>query len=211
METRPAVSDSRGAFKALRKALLWTAVPALLLPALLVQGCGAQRKTKRAAAAQDEIESGEEVRLPDYVLGGVTHTFYQKGVLRLKVTFERGEYFTAEGRLAVENCMYVYYDNSGRVLSRGKSKRARFSSNRANLIAEEDVVVISELNGGVLETEYLEWSGDRNQFTTEDFVTITRTNGDRIHGKGMIADLALRTVTIKRNVKGHFSDEQNPS
>ena len=180
----------------------------LLLAAFLIlagcEGAGKGIRDRREAAAK------EEASLPEYVLEGVVHSYYERGTLKLQVTFERGVYYKSADKLAVENCLYVYYDNMGKVISRGRSKRAKLFGKEARLVAEEDVVVVSEANGGVLKTGYLEWSGRKNQFTTDDFVTITRTNGDRIAGKGMIADLGLRFVTIKRNVKGHFRENKNP-
>jgi LPS export ABC transporter protein LptC len=181
--------------------LAWAALSLLILA-----GCAAKREGNRAAEA-----TGGETQLPEYVLRGVTHSLYEGGALKLKVAFERGAYFAGRRELAVEKCTYVYYDSEGNVLSRGRSKRATLFSDGPRLVADGDVVVVSEVNGGVLETGRLEWRGRSNQFTTNDFVTMRRLNGDMISGKGMIADLALRVVTIKRNVKGQFQENGSPS
>jgi LPS export ABC transporter protein LptC len=178
----------------------------IALSLLILSGCADGRRERKITG-----ETGGEVRLPEYILHGVTHTFYESGVLKLQVNFEKGTYYAGQQELAIEKCTYIYYDSEGNVLSRGRSKRATLSSGRSRLVAEDDVVVVSEVNGGVLKTGYLEWLGEKNQFSTDDFVTITRVNGDMISGKGMIADLALRVVTIKRNVKGHFQEDKSPS
>jgi LPS export ABC transporter protein LptC len=91
--------------------------------------------------------------------------------------FDSGSFFSGTDELHIENSSFVYYDSYGSILSRGRSKTATLFKNKAQLIAENDVVVVSEVNGGVLTTDYLEWHGDRSQFTTESFVTITRKNG----------------------------------
>jgi len=75
------------------------------------------------------------------------------------------------------------------------------------LIAEEDVVVISAVNGARLDTEYLEWIGKEDRFSTDRFVTITRENGDILTGMGMDADVALQFITIRKNVKGSIRSE----
>ena len=173
---------------------------------LILSGCADGRKERKAAA-----ETGGNVQLPEYILHDVTHSFYDSGVLKLRVNFERGAYFSGRHELTVENCAYIYYDSEGGVLSRGRSKRATLFSGDSRLVAEDDVVIVSEVNGGVLKTDSLEWLGQKNQFSTNDFVTVRRVNGDMISGKGMVADLALRVVTIKRNVKGHFQEEKGPS
>jgi LPS export ABC transporter protein LptC len=183
--------------------------PPAALGALLVlvfSGCAEVRKERKTAAA-----TAEEIQLPEYVLRGVSHSFYEGEALKIRIDFDKGAYFSGRQELAVENCTYVYYDSKGNVLSRGRSKRATLFSGSPRLVAEDDVVVVSEVNGGVLKTDSLEWRGDKNQFSTDDFVTVRRVNGDMISGKGMVADLALRIVTIKRNVKGHFQENKSPS
>jgi LPS export ABC transporter protein LptC len=175
------------------------------LSLLVSSGCADRRRETKTAE-----ETSGEIQLPEYILRGVTHSFYERGVLKLRVDFEKGSYFADRHELAVVNCAYIYYDTKGNVLSRGRSKRATLLSGSSRLVAEDDVVVVSEVNGGVLKTDRLEWLGEKNQFSTNDFVTVTRVNGDMISGKGMIADLALRVVTIKRNVKGHFQENKSP-
>jgi len=145
--------------------------------------------------------------VPHYSLQNVTHYHYEMGVLRVKIVFEKGDFFSELNELHVENCSFVYYDSSGGSLSRGQSKRAVLYQNQSQLMAEDDVVVISDINGGRLDTDYLEWQGDRNQFSTESFVTITRENGDILQGIGMVADVALRYVNIKKNVRGSIKAE----
>ncbi len=144
----------------------------------------------------------QNLDLPDYVLRDVTHYHYESGVLKVKALFDSGSFSRGSEELHVENCSFVYYDSSGSVVSKGSAKEATIFRDRSELIARGEVVVVSEVNGGKLETDYLEWHGTQNQFTTESFVTITRTNGDILQGIGMISDVALRYVTIKKNVRG---------
>jgi hypothetical protein len=40
-------------------------------------------------------------------------------------------------------------------------------------------------------------------------VRITRKNGDTISGRGMVADLALRFITIQSDVKGSFKESRS--
>ena len=156
----------------------------------------------------DEVEhTDEESVVPDYILHDVIHFHYEEGSLKVKVNFEKGNYYNDLGELRVENCQFVYYDINNDVVSRGSSNKAKLYSNNSVLVAEENVVVISEENKGKLETEYLEWHGDENQFTSDRFVKITQENGDTISGVGMIADVGLKKVTIKKDVRGSFREE----
>lgn len=185
-----------------KKVLCWsrffTVLFTLLLFLLPAYGGGIKDgSTPDASEYQDKI-------LPDYVLKNVKHYHYEEGILRLEVTFEDGEYYSAEQELHIANCSFLYYDIDETLISRGRSKRAKIFSEQSLIIAENDVVIISEVNGGVLETEYLEWHGHEERFVTDRPVTITRRNGDTISGKGMIADIALRFVTLESDVKGSF-------
>ncbi|MGQ9616091.1 MAG: LPS export ABC transporter periplasmic protein LptC [Spirochaetota bacterium] len=140
--------------------------------------------------------------VPDYILHDVIHYQYDSGVLKVKVIFENGSFSRGKEELHVENCGFEYYDSNEVVISRGSAKEATIFMGRSELFADGDVVVVSELNGAKLETDHLEWHGKNNQFTTESFVTITRITGDIIQGYGMISDVGLRYIKIKKNVRG---------
>jgi len=148
------------------------------------------------------VSTSQATDIPDYVLHDVIHYQYDSGVLKVKVIFEGGSFSRGEEELHVENCSFEYYDSNEVVISRGSAKEATLFRGRSELIADGDVVVVSELDGAKLETDHLEWHGKNNQFTTESFVTITRVNGDIIQGYGMISDVALRYIKIKKNVRG---------
>jgi LPS export ABC transporter protein LptC len=158
------------------------------------------------ASRQETVERMEPVgKMPRYSLGEVTHYQYRNATLRLEVSFSHGDYFDDSGELHVENCSFVYYDEFGETQSRGSSQKAVLLEDESRLIAEDDVIVVSEVNGGVLTTEYLVWEDDR--FNTDQAVTITRENGDIIQGVGMAADVALNVVTIFRDVRGSVRTE----
>jgi LPS export ABC transporter protein LptC len=171
----------------------------LLVPLVSICGTG----DEGAGEASEE----DRALIPDYILNDVVHHYYEDGVKKVKIVFETGRYFSVANELLVEKCSFVYYDKKGEVVSRGNSKYARLFSDGTELIAEEDVVVISEENKGRLNTEYLEWHGNENQFTTDRFVTITQENGDTISGVGMVADIGLKKVSIKKDVKGSFREK----
>ena len=164
---------------------------------IFFSGCG---NLSRIGDSQKEEQSRET--LPAYVMQDVTYYYYSDGYLQVKMDFETGEYYAEKEELRIANCTYLYYDINENILSRGRSKSATIHTDRSLIIAEDEVVIISELNGGVLETDRLEWHGEKEQFLTESYVRLTRKNIDSITGKGMVADIALRKVTIKKDVRG---------
>ena len=174
----------------------------LLLIFIFFSGCSG--KEDLFAPNGDQRE-----RVPDYVLRNVTHYYYEDGVKKSTIVFESGEYYSDEEELDVENCNYIYYDINGNIKSRGSSDRARVYKGGSLIISEDNVVLISETNNAVLETDYLEWHGNEEQFITDRFVKITRTNGDIITGYGMLADLALSFVTIQKDARGSFTEDRD--
>jgi LPS export ABC transporter protein LptC len=171
----------------------------LLVPLVLV--CGKKDEVYGEEAEEDVTQ------VPDYVFYDVIHHHYEDGVKKVKIIFEKGRYLSVSNELMVDKCRFVYYDRKGEIVSSGSSKRATLFTDGTMLIAEEDVVVISEETKGRLDTEYLEWHGNENQFTSDRFVTITQENGDTISGVGMVADIGLKRVTIKRDVRGSFREK----
>ena len=175
----------------------------LLLFSFCLVGCSDNEKSRTG-----EVPDIKEEQVPEYSLMEVKHYHYKDGLLRLEITFEEGEYYSDTEELNIDNCTYIYYDINETIVSKGRSRKAKVFDNQSLIIAEKDVVIISEVNGAVLETDYLEWHGKEEQFVTERPVTITRQNGDMISGIGMIADITLRYITIKKGVTGSFSDTQ---
>ncbi len=172
-----------------------------LLSVIFFSGCRTEEQKQISQTWQTEKE------LPHYSLTNVTHYHYEQDKLREKVVFERGNFFSSGNELHVENCSFVYYDRNSQKLSSGSSKRAVLYQNSSLLIAEDDVIVVSAVNGARLDTEYLEWIGSEDRFSTDRFVKITRENGDILTGIGMDADVALRFITIRKNVKGSIRSE----
>jgi len=171
----------------------------ILILSLLLPLCWG---SKKSADVSDTSSNTQKSTLPEYVLRDVRHYHYEDGVLRFEITFEDGEYYAGSEELYVENCRFVYYDKNKATLSRGSSKLARIYGERSLVIAEKDVFIVSDVNGTALQTDYLEWHGEEEKFVTESPVEITRKNGDMITGRGMVADLSLRFITIKSDVRG---------
>jgi len=175
----------------------------LLIFLLPLSGSGIKSREGYVASPQSR-----NTVLPEYILKEVRHYHYEEGVLRMEASFEAGEYYASSGELYIENCNFLYYDKNGTLVSRGSSEKARLYGDRSLINAENNVLIVSEVNGTLLETDYLEWHGEDERFVTESDVVITRKNGDMLSGRGMIADLALRFITIKSDVKGSFRGDE---
>jgi len=178
--------------------------------AIFLSATGCRKSDEKRVFQQkpSDEKRNEKKNLPDYILGDVTHYHYEDESLKLKIDFENGSYYNSNDDLWVENCKFIYYNIDRKAISEGSSRKARLIESNSKLVAERNVVVISNINQCKLETEYLEWQSDSNQFFTDRFVKVTRPNGDMLTGIGLTADIALRVVTIKSNVKGYFKENQ---
>ncbi len=166
---------------------------------IIFTGCSI---TGTSEKSKEKINSGSENKNPPaYILYNVTHKHYEKGKLVVSVNFSRGEYYSKEDLLRADGCSFEYFED-GEVITTGRSIKADFYVSKSLLIAKGDVVITSVKNKTTLVTDYLEWYGDENIFTTDSEVKITRENGDSISGKGLTADIALKIIRIKHNVRG---------
>ncbi len=173
---------------------------ALIFVVFFNYGCSISEKGKES---QGKKQSGrnEEIKKPTYILYNVVHKHYRDGKLVVKIEFEKGYYYANDDTLMVDKCSFEYYEDS-KLISKGRSDRAKFFISRSFLIAMGNIIVTSEENQTNLFTDYLEWHGDTNTFTTDSFVEITRKNGDSISGRGLKADISLKRVKILHNVRG---------
>lgn len=174
---------------------------AMLILLFTVSGCSIYEKKAKAVRNYPE---GEEKRQSDYVLEGVTHFHYENGILKVLIEFKLGYYYKREDELEMFDCKFKYFNKAGDLVSHGKAESALLYSVKSRLIARGNVVVTSETNGATLKTDELEWDGDEEKFFTESEVEITSKKGDVITGRGMVADIALRFVKIKYNVRGRL-------
>ena len=95
-----------------------------------------------------------------------------------------------------------FFDESGK-------KESELLSDYAIIDEENDVmqaqknVVVRNLNGDVLESETLNWSQEKQEIFTDDFIKITTAN-EVIFGQGLVSNQNFTKYTIKK-IKGTIS------
>jgi len=183
------------------KRFLIVNISLLLLILLFVTDC----KKVVKLSSKTSINSNKKYykqKVPDYIVYDVTHYHYNEGKISVQLKFKKGTYFSDDALLKIENCDFIYYDKNGDVSSKGHANRADLYMQDSYMKAWDDIKVESIKNGAILNTSYLEWNGDNDNFVTDKAVVITQKNGDSISGIGMVTDIALSYATIKKNVKG---------
>ncbi|MDG1189904.1 MAG: LPS export ABC transporter periplasmic protein LptC [Flavobacteriales bacterium] len=95
-----------------------------------------------------------------------------------------------------------FFDESGK-------KESELLSDYAIIDEENDVmqaqknVVVRNVNGDVLESETLNWSQEKQEIFTDDFIKITTAN-EVIYGQGLVSNQNFTKYTIKK-IKGTIS------
>jgi LPS export ABC transporter protein LptC len=105
--------------------------------------------------------------------------------------------------LEIEDGLKVqFFDESGK-------KESELLSDYAIIDEENDVmqaqknVVVRNVNGDVLESETLNWSQEKQEIFTDDFIKITTAN-EVIFGQGLVSNQNFTKYTIKK-IKGTIS------
>jgi LPS export ABC transporter protein LptC len=105
--------------------------------------------------------------------------------------------------LEIEDGLKVqFFDESGK-------KESELLSDYAIIDEENDVmqaqknVVVRNVNGDILESETLNWSQEKQEIFTDDFIKITTAN-EVIFGQGLVSNQNFTKYTIKK-IKGTIS------
>jgi LPS export ABC transporter protein LptC len=113
--------------------------------------------------------------------------------------------YNARKLLVTDDPRIEFFDGLGQLASILTSDKGEYNQVTHDLTALGHVVVTS-VEGYVLETETLVWVEKLNEIHSEDFVKFTR-GSDVLTGYGLRGDPGLRDVEIKRNVKAYLRDE----
>lgn len=95
-----------------------------------------------------------------------------------------------------------FFDESGKKESELLSDYAIIDEDNDVMQAQKNVVV-RNVNGDVLESETLNWSQEKQEIFTDDFIKITTAN-EVIYGQGLVSNQNFTKYTIKK-IKGTIS------
>ncbi len=113
--------------------------------------------------------------------------------------------YNARKLLVTDDPRIEFFDAAGQLTSILTSDKGEYNQVTHDLTALGHVVVTS-IEGYVLETETLVWVEKLGEIHSEDFVKFTR-GSDILTGYGLRGDPGLRDVEIKRDVKAYLRDE----
>lgn len=112
--------------------------------------------------------------------------------------------YSARRLLVTDSPRISFYDEQGEFSSVLTAEKGEYNQVTHDLTALGNVV-ITTIEGYVLETESLVWLHDVGEFHSEDFVRVTRGD-DVLTGYGFTGYPELRNVDIKRDVRAYLRD-----
>jgi len=167
--------------------------------ALVAIGCGDDNVSSNGS--QHAAESGLQ---PDQVTRNAHIFLYKGGHRTTDLTADEIEQFTALDSAYATNLIVEFFDTTGAHISTLTADRG-FIKEKDHYLAVFGSVIVIGRDSVRLETEYLEWDGDKDSVVTDSFVTVIE-EGDTLMSYGFQSDPQLRNVTFKRQVRGRLTD-----
>ena len=159
-----------------------------------------------AAASADELPE----HVPETELTDVTRTIVRDGRVVAQITARQVWNFRRRARTILDDVRYAEYDAAGNVVVSGSAERAVYYTEREDAVLSGSVRLRSEPQGASLQAQVLRWDDDRRRLATgaTDTVELTRDDGSRLSGGGLVVD--VRTRTIRCSVTGSLVAAAEP-
>ena len=143
--------------------------------------------------------------VPDQEFSDFTTLESDSALVRWALKSPVARVYNARKLLVTDDPRIEFFDEFGQLSSILTSDKGEYNQVTHDLTALGHVVVTS-VEGYVLETETLVWVEKLGEIHSEDFVKFTR-GSDILTGYGLRGDPGLRDVEIKRDVKAYLRDE----
>ncbi len=154
----------------------------------------------------DEERQGAQSDLPDEIIVEFVTEESDSGRLRWKLSAPHAQRFNKKKVFLMSRPRIKFYDDDGVLKTTLVSERGEYSKETHDMLAYGNVVVTS-VDGDILETDSLRYINDDNKIVSDSFVKLTRGN-DVITGYGLECDNELSSVDIKRDVRARIIGEE---
>lgn len=143
--------------------------------------------------------------VPDQEFSDFTTLESDSALVRWTLKAPVARVYNGRKLLVTDDPRIEFFDEHGQLASILTADKGEYNQITHDLTALGRVVVTS-VEGYVLETETLVWVEKLGEIHSEDFVKFTR-GSDILTGYGLRGDPGLRDVEIKRNVKAYLRDQ----
>ncbi len=158
--------------------------------------------------APDEIAFQSE-EMPDEVFTDFVAQESDSGVVLWKLSAPRANRFSKKKLVLLESPVIEFYSKEGHLTTTLVSHVGEYYEDSQDLLAFGDVVVTS-VDGDVLETDSLLWKNVENKILSDSWVKLTR-GSDVVTGIGLECTPDLSSVDIKRDVQATIIDTSGVS
>jgi LPS export ABC transporter protein LptC len=148
----------------------------------------------------------EKGQAPDEVFADFVTQETDSGLVRWKLTAPKASRFKEKQLVVLDHPTILFYDEMGKVRTTLVSEAGEYSEAKRDMLAYGHVVVTS-VEGDVLETDSLVWDNTQKKILSDSFVRLKRGR-DVITGYGLECRDDLGTVDIKRNVNATVIDQE---
>jgi LPS export ABC transporter protein LptC len=142
---------------------------------------------------------------PDEVFADFVTQESDSGQAKWRLTAPNAKRYNDKKLILLEKPTIEFYDENGAIRTRLDSDAGEYYEDKRNMLAYGNVVVTS-IDGDVLETDSLLWDNRQGKILSNCFVKLTRGK-DVMTGYGMECEQDLNSVVIKRDVKATVIDE----
>jgi LPS export ABC transporter protein LptC len=159
-----------------------------------------------AGCAKEPTESitFEKGRAPDEVFADFVTQETDSGLVRWRLMAPKASRFKEKQLIVLDRPTITFFDEAGRVRTTLVSDAGEYNEAKRDMLAFGHVVVTS-VEGDVLETDSLVWNNAQKKILSDSFVRLKR-GADVITGYGLECKEDLGTVDIKRNVNATVVD-----
>lgn len=173
-----------------------TRVPVVTLLAVATVACLAcSSKKQPPVAAHSPLADSA-----DQVMYGARFNLTDKGLERAQLEADTAYFFEDNTRIELEPVHTTFYTATGAKDAVLTSRRGTYNSRTSNMIARNNVVVVSE-DGRRLTTQELLYNQQRNEISSDSAFVMTEPNR-RLEGIGFRSDPNMKNIQILKGASG---------
>jgi LPS export ABC transporter protein LptC len=165
-----------------------------LLGAVAALACGSDKKQPPVATHSPLADSA------DQVMYGARFNLTDEGVSRAHLVSDTAYFFDDNTRIELEKVNITFFTVTGLKDAVLTSRRGTFNNRTNNMIARQNVVVVSE-DGRRLTSEELKYNQQTNQISSDSAFVMTEPDR-RLEGIGFRSDPNMRNIQILKGVSG---------
>jgi LPS export ABC transporter protein LptC len=170
---------------------------AILFATLILSACAEKKAlpTARRSALADSA---------DQVIFGLRTNLTNQGVNRARLVADTAYFFDDNTRIELDNVHTTFFTTAGVKDAVLTSERGTYTQRLGNMLARDNVVVVSE-DGRRLTTSELLYSTGRNEISSDSAFVLTEPNR-RLEGIGFRSDPNMTNIRILKGASGVVRD-----